>query len=273
MKTTSFLPAAVFIFFIFQARLFASYALCNAYSVYGNLSNSDLKTSHLLTSPAQAEVIVGSGLSDYASSWAQATLDGKVYGLTEGFSTAGTAVYAHSSAVSSADWRVWSNTVPIGTPVRVWIDLLFQGQLYSEQSQAASFASVKLSLNGQSIYTASARYYSPTVTAYGSWTDSCFPVDAHTYDVYAPGSLFIQTAVGQTINLTLMLQTSIECTQTALGGARTDFSSCGSYTFLGVYSVGTPSKPVDVQLILIPEPASLLLLVCGGLLGARNFRK
>ncbi|MEJ5260836.1 MAG: hypothetical protein WHS88_11680 [Anaerohalosphaeraceae bacterium] len=223
--------------------------------------------------PAVSEALAGFGLSDYTFSWAQATLDGKVYGLTEGFGTAGVDIYAHSSAVSSTDWLVWSNTVPLGTPVRVWVDLLFEGQLYSEQSRAVSSASVQLSLNGQSIYTGSARYQYPTITADDSWAGSCFPGGAYTCDVYAPGSLFLQTAVGQTINLTLMLQTTVECSQITIGGARTDFSTSGSYTFLGVYSVGTPSKPLNVQMILIPEPASLLLLACGGLFWTRNFRK
>lgn len=273
MKNKPFFLAAVSIFFLFQACLFASYAICNAYSVYGNLSGSDLKTSNSLTKPAQAEVLVSAGLSDYASSWAQATLDGKVYSLTEGFGTAGVDISAHSSADSSADWLVWSDTVPLGTPVRVWVDLLFEGQLSSYQSRAASSASVQLSLNGQSIYTGSARYQIPTVTADGSWADSCYRREYYDCNVYAPGSLFIQTAVGQTINLTLTLQTSVECTQITFGGARTDFASSGSYAFLGVYSVGTPSKPLNVQMILIPEPASLLLLACGGCLLGRNFRK
>jgi len=272
VETKPFLRAAVSLFFTLQPCLFASFASCNSYAVYGNLSNSDLEISVLPGLPASSDVLSGTGLSDYASSWAQATLDGKVCGLTEGFSTAGKNVYAASTSVSSADWLVWSNTVPLGTPVRVWVDLLFDGQLYSEQSLAVSFASVQLSMNGQSICTGSARYQYPTVTADGLWAGAYFAGGDFSYNVYAPASLFIQTAVGQTINLTLTLQTSIECTQTTLGGARTDFSSCSSYTFLGVYSVGTPSKPLNVQLILIPEPASLLL-VCGGLLQPRNFRK
>ncbi|HOK66652.1 MAG TPA: hypothetical protein PK054_09365 [Anaerohalosphaeraceae bacterium] len=273
MKTKPLFLAATSLFFLFQSCLFASYAICNAYSVYGNLSDSDLKTSHSLTKPAQAEVLVSAGPSDRASSWAQATLDGKVYGFTEGFGTAGVDIYAHSSAVSSADWLVWSDTVPLGTPVRVWVDLLFVGYLSSYHSRAASSASVQLSLNGQSIYAGSARYQIPTVTAEGSWVDSCGARIAYYCNVYAPGSLFLQTAVGQTINLTLTLQTSVECPQITIGGARTDFSSSGSYTFLGVYSTGTPSKPLNVQMILIPEPASLFLLACGGCLLGRNFRK
>ncbi len=273
MKNKPFFLAAVSIFFLFQACLFASYAICNAYSVYGNLSGSDLKTSNSLTKPAQAEVLVSAGLSDYASSWAQATLDGKVYGLTEGFGTAGVDISAHSSADSSADWLVWSDTVPLGTPVRLWVDLLFEGRLYSEQRQAVSSASAVLLLNGQSLYSASIRFQNPTLTADGLWAYSYVSSGPFSYDLYAPGSLFIATSVGQKINLTLTLQTSVECTQITFGGARTDFASSGSYAFLGVYSVGTPSKPLNVQMILIPEPASLLLLACGGCLLGRNFRK
>jgi len=278
VKTKPFFLAAVSHFFLFQSCLFASYAISNAYSVYGNLSDSDLKTSNSLTNPAQAEVFVSAGPSDCASSWAQATLDGKVYGFTEGFNTTGADIvdiYAYSSAVSSADWLVWSDTVPLGTPVRVWVDLLFEGQLYSYHTRAASSASGQISLNGQPIYAGSARYQYPlTAEAEGSWVDSCsIGITGYNCKVYAPGSLFLQTAVGQTINLTLTLQTSVECAQITIGGARTNFSSSGSYTFLGVYSTGTPSKPLNVQMILIPEPTSLLLLACGGCLLGRNFRK
>ena len=60
-----------------------------------------------------------------------------------------------------------------------------------------------------------------------------FPDGDNTYDLFAPGTFFLDAAVGDTINLTLSLQTEIDCTNTFEGGARTDFSSTGSYLFTG----------------------------------------
>ncbi len=251
-------------------NVFASYASCNTYAVYGAVSDSTLNTSSMLGLPAEAETLVGAGLEDYASSWTRATLDGKVSGVTEGFSAAGQDLYAHSSAVSSANWLVRSNTVAAGTPVRLWLDVLFEGQFYSEQPQAISSASVSLQRNGETIYRGSARFFRTFVTTTYSWDGSCFVENSTTCVLSAPGSLFVHAVVGDVINLTMNLQTAIECTQTALGGARTDFSSSGSYQFLGAFDYGLPSKELDVEMILIPEPAAVVVVFFGGLAALRK---
>lgn len=270
MKIKPFFPNWVFIFLPCVSSAFGSYASCNVYAVYGNLWDSKMATSTVLGQPAQEEVLLGIGLEDYASSWARATLDGKVYGSTEGFSAAGKDVYAHCSSVSSADWRVWSETLAPGTPVRLWLDVLFEGQFYSEQPGAFSSASVVLRLNETPIYSGAAQFHGSVVSAADQWEGNCFVQNSTTCLLYAPGSLFVDAVVGETFNLTLHLQTSIESTQTQNGGARTDFSSSGSYQFLGAFSQGIPPRELDVQMILIPEPASLGMLLCG-VLGA--FRK
>ncbi len=245
-----------------SSNVLASYACADAYAVYGGQTDS-CSTTTISSVPAVAEASVSTGLEDYAFGWAQATLDGKVSGCTEGFSAAGKDVYAHSSAVSSADWLVVSDTVPVGTAVRIWVDVLFEGRFYSEQSQAASRASVVFQADGKTIYEGSAYFQYPVITAEGQWEGMYQPEQPFLYGLSAPGSLFVQTAVGERINLTLLLQTSIECTQTQQGGAFTDFSSSGSYAFLGVYNLGVPAKELNVQMVLIPEPCSILLVLLG----------
>lgn len=272
MKAKPFFLPCVSVFLLCASSGFGSYASCNVYAVYENLSQSRMDTSAVLGQPAQEEVLLGIGLEDYSSSWARATLDGKVSGRTEGFSAAGKDVFAHSSSVSSADWLVWSDTLAVGTPVRLWLDVLFEGHLYSEQSDAVSRAWVVLQKDGVAIYSGSAEYNGSGVSAGSQWDGSCFIQDSKTCLLYAPGSLFIDAAVGQRLNLTLHLQTSIECTQTQNGGARTDFSSSGSYQFLGAYSRGMPPRQLDVQVILVPEPLSLVLLLGGAAVNLRRFR-
>jgi hypothetical protein len=260
----SFLMVSVF---LFAPSAFASFASANATAQYGSLpvdSETDSTVSPAL--PAEAHALSEFLPGDYGQSDAKAYLDGRVESYTSGSGAYGNPVYAQSYATSSAEWLIQSDTLASGTSVRVWLDVLFEGQLYSEGTSFISSAEVLLSLNGDEIYSGSASFAKPNLTVEGFWNGNVFPNGGDAYDVYAPGTLIFDTAVGEIINLTLYLRTEVDCGPTWETGALADFSNSGSYSFIGGFDLHMPPRQLDVNFILIPEPATLLLLLAGTLL-------
>lgn len=246
--------------------VFASYANVTVYAAYGSIfedSGADSTTS--LLEPAGADAFAGFGQDDYAQSEVSAYLDGRLYGLTEGLSTSGSPIYASATAFSSADWLIASDTLAVGTPVQVRLEVVLEGLFYSENSHAASSAQAWVKLDGDEVYNGSASFANPDLTKEGAWAYSLSPLGGNAYDLYAPGLLLFNTAVGEKINLTLFLQTEVEWTDTLAGHARTEISGYYNYQYAGTYNPGT-GKTIDADLVLIPEPAMLLLLSAGALL-------
>jgi hypothetical protein len=272
MDAKSILFVPVVFAFLFAPYALASYATVTSYAAYGSVfEDTSADSSITLADPAQADAFAGFGLDDYALSEAGGYLDGRVYGLAEGLSTAGSPLYASTTAFSSANWLIGSDTLADGTPVQVRLEVTFEGLFYSENSHASSSAQAWVKLDGAEVYAGSASFAKPVLAKEGVWTYSLSPLGSNSYDLYAPGLLLFNTAVGETINLTLFLRTEIEWTDPSAGYAKTEITGYYNSQSAGTYNPST-GKVIDANLILIPEPWTFVLLAAGGaLLGSRKY--
>lgn len=267
MKARPFFHSVVLILIVCNPSAFASVASVEVTAQYGSLpvdSVADSTSSLIL--PAEAHAFSEFELGGFGQSDAKAYLDGRVESFSSGLGAYGHPIYAQSQAASSADWLVHSDTLPVGTPVRVWLDVVFEGRLFSMNSELISSTQASLKLDGDEIYSGSASFAKPDLTAEGNWSGNLTQDGSSAYNLNLPNTLIFDTAVGETINLTLFLRTEIDCGPTWETGASADFSSTGFYTFVGAYDLEIPPHSLNVNFILIPEPFSILLLAAGGLL-------
>lgn len=266
---------------LFAPNAFASLSTVDVSSQYSTLPiDSDDDSASSLPLSAEAHALAGSKPDNYAQADAAIHFDTAspiprclISSVTEGFIAGSSlvSVHAQSYAFSTADWLVSSDTLPAGTPVWVWLDIRFDGRLYSEGSAFVSSAETSILLNDTEIYAGSASFANPDLTADGSWAGNLEQSGDNAYDLLAPATPTFYTAVGETINLTFWLQTEIGCTNAIEGGARADLSGTGYYSFLAAYNLNIPPRPLDVDFVLIPEPASILLLAAGLLRLRRGF--
>ncbi len=264
-------PVFIYLFllvFLPVPAVLASYAAIDVQAAYGSSladSAADLSFSDVL--PASGSALAELGPDDYAAGSATAYSDGRmgVSGFSEGFSVSGGGVSAFSSSVSSADWMVGSYTLAAGTPVRIGLELLIEGTLYSEAAGSVSSAEISLLYDGQERYGGTVSFaYSAGLDVKGAWSYGFYSTGSTSYMAYEYGAVEIDAAVGQIINLALLLQTGIDCAAGAGGGARTDFSNSASYTFTYFFEPDA-DRSVDAYPVLIPEPACGLLLAAGAL--------
>ena len=274
MKVNPFFICLVPLLFLSAPIVFASTeSAVNVYAAYNSSpidSASDSTTSLVIPAEAHALAEYQAG-GHYAQADAEATLDdtlniAKLFTFAEGFDSYGSSLEATASAISSADWLIYSDTLPVGTPVQVWMDMEFQGQLYSQHGDYVSSAETSLLLDGTEIYSGSASFGRPDLTVTGDWISNVFANGSFAYDVYALGAPPpIDTAVGETINLTIYLQAAIVCMNTLEGGARADFSNSAFYRLQNAFEPGS-SSPADIDFVLVPEPTAILLLAAGSLI-------
>jgi len=265
-------PVFIYLFLLIYLSVpsvFASYASIDVQAAYGSSlmdSAVDLSFSDVL--PASGSALAGLGPEDYAAGSATAYSDGRmgVSGFSGGFSASGGRVSAFSSSVSSADWLVGSDTLVAGTPVRIGLELMIEGTLYSEAAGSVSSAEISLLCDGQERYGGTVSFaYSAGLDVEGAWSYGFYSTGSTSYMAYEYGAVEIDAAVGQIINLALLLQTGIDCAAGAGGGARTDFSNSASYTFTYFFEPDA-DRSVDAYPVLIPEPVCGLLLAAGALL-------
>ena len=269
MNVKPFFAFLILFIFLSAPCVFASFeASVDVSAQYGSsLLDSDADSTSSLVMPAEGHALAGSKPDAYAQSDGMAYLDGHVYGFTAGFGTAGNSIYAQSQASGTTRWLVQSDTLPVGTPVQIWMEVLFEGQFYSEDGLCTSSAQASLRIDGSEVYQGSASFANSALSTDGAWWIDYFSKNGNNaYDLYCPQSIapFV-TAVGETIDLTLFLQTAVECTGSYRGGARTDFSSSGGYTFVAKLNPDSGAD-LDVNMVMVPEPASILLLSLGTLL-------
>ena len=273
MNLKPFLIGLIPFVFLFAPGVYASLSSVDVSAQYGVLPvDSDMAFAGSFPFSAETHALVGSKPDDYAQSDAAIAIDAanphprcQISSLTDGYVTgsSGVSIYAHSQAVSSADWLIDSDTLPIGTPVRVWLEVGFDGQFYSVNGNCTSSAEASILLDGDEIYSGSALFANPDRTANGFWTDDLYENGDKAYDLYDLSTLIFDTAIGEIINLNFSVQTEIDCTNIIDAGASVDLTGNGYYSFSLASDFNFPPKVLDVDFVLIPEPASLLLLAAG----------
>ena len=260
-----------------QAAIVAEVSTSTAYQT---ILDSDSDISYLIGIPASTESSSehpdNPYPADYAISnaWANIGDSVKAFCKVQGGDEVSPAppedmepVVASASAAHTADWIVTSDTLALGTPVSILLDIIFTGELRGQQGGAPeTSASALLTIDGITLYDAAGyRLRGYAVEASGEWVgdfDSSGFLDA-------TDTLSFDAVVGQTIELMLLLETESSIPKAWEAGATVDFSDSGSYSFVGAENPGT-GAPLDVQFEMVPEPATLLLLGLGAVMVRRR---
>ncbi len=229
-------------------------------------SDSDSSVEHLV--PAEAHAYAAADEWDYAmgDAWAAIGESVKAVSVVEG-ADRGT-LTATADAAGTTEWLITSDTLPLGVPVNVLIDVGFNGYLARTRSVDTALASASLVLDGGQLLYEGAGSYGDVMNSSGAW-DGDFQyqyisgVFLHHYFLDSTDTISFAAVVGQTIALELSLETEVIVPDAMEDGAAANFFDSGSYSFIGAEDPAT-GNPLNVEFMLVPEPGTFLLFGLGG---------
>jgi hypothetical protein len=247
-------------------------ATVSTYAAYDTYTDSDSDTSFDPMVPAEAHA-----LAKHPSEWyngasdAQATIGGSVGAYCFAYGAYHETISATANASNTAEWLVTSSTLPPGTPIYVLTDVTFNGRLGSDPySTPYASASASLSVDDFALYEGSGTYSSgSTLDSSGAWIGD-FTKSGWYYLLDTTDRIGFEAVVGQTLLLTLSLQTDVYVPDASESGATADFLDSGWYVFAGAEDPLNPGTMLDVSFEMVPEPATLLLLGPGIMLLRRR---
>ncbi len=247
-----------------QAVPVAEVSTSTMFDIY---SDSDSDTSFDVLIPAEAHALAEHPTEWYnGSSDAQATIGGSVKAYSYAYGANHETISATANALSTAEWLISSNTLPLGTSINILMDISFNGRLGSDPySSPYAAASASFSVDAFSLYEATGNYSSgSTLNSSGAWVGD-FIKSGWYYILDTTDRIAFEAVVGQTLEVTLSLGTDVYVPDASESGARADFYDSGQYAFFGAEDPLDPGTMLDVTFEMVPEPATLLLLGLGSL--------
>jgi hypothetical protein len=183
------------------------------------------------------------------------------------------ALVATAQASHTTHWLLSSETLENGMEVSIIVDLTFEGQLWAYQGgQPWSSASASFSFNDTDLYEASGKNSrGSSIEETGAWIGD-FTKSGNTYSLDTTDTITFNAFLGDTIELSLFLETQAYVPKAWESGSRADFSDSAYYTIVGAQDPLDPGTMLDVNLEIVPEPATLILLGLGGLALLRKRR-
>jgi len=245
-----------------QATPVATVSTSAAYDTYTD-SESDISFDSAVPAEAHAHAWVPGYPADYGKSDAWATIGGSVRAYSGGQGARGGSITTFADSTQTAEWLITSDTLAPGTSVSIVLDVSFNGSLQADY--AVGSASASLDLGDMTIYEGSGTAYSrATIESTGAW-DGDFVKSYLRFLLDTTDRIGFDAEVGQTIALTLTLHTEAYVADAAESGAFVNFSDSGFYTYIGAEDPLDPGTMLDVDFVMVPEPATLFILGLGGL--------
>jgi hypothetical protein len=239
---------------------------------YDVITDSDSDTSFDPMLPAEAHALAKHPSEWYnATSDAQATIGGSVGAYCFAYGAYHETISATAAASNTPEWLVTSSTLPSGTLIYVLADVTFSGKLGSDPySSPYASASASLSVDDSVLYEGSGTYSSgSTLDSSRAWIGD-FTKSGWYYLLNTTDRIGFEAVVGQTLILTLLLETDVYVPDASESGATSDFLDSGRYVFVGAEYPLNPGTMLDVSFEMVPEPGTLLLLGLGVILLRRK---
>jgi len=148
MKISSILVLAIVVIMLTASTVQADLvATVSTSATYQTIADSDSDTSFDPAIPAEAHAYAGVDDWDYARGEALAEIGGSVKASSAVVGASGGALSASANSSQTTKWLITSETLSIGTPISVLIDISFNGQLARSRNVNSTSANACLVLD------------------------------------------------------------------------------------------------------------------------------